>query len=173
MRNDIAPVLLASFNSDLPAPGYLVRIDFTTPLRFSSRGPVLFGGDMFDRPAQVTDLTDGAGGLLSATVSLPNAEFGLNAYFANPAASPLRRRVRIWISDGNGPHAADACTLLIDGLMDAPRPGPVITFVVRNTPRGAERSPRVRLLPPLAEYLQAPGTIIDWDGERYVLEGSE
>lgn len=143
--------------AELALPGGLV-------VRASTRGAVTWGGHTWDHSLDLAGLREIAGGGVQGTLRLDNRDHALTPALTG-ADDPRGGPVRVWLGDG------DEMVLMVAGELDAVGAvWPVAEIAI--TSQGVRRmlAPRVRLLPPLVRHLTPPGTIIDWGGERIVLE---
>jgi len=155
----------------ITTPIYLVRINLSTgDVRHSSRGDVTYNGYSWSGTGiRVENLTPTKGGGMSGAISIPNTDLAWSAIVLN---NDIRGRdIDISMVYSETPSVGDA-VMVFSGVMDSV---PVIdTRVVINIVSegiGTAFSPRLFCAPPLCNHMPAAGTIIEWSGERYVLEG--
>lgn len=156
-------------HSDATQPGYLVQIDLPTVLRLSSREEIQWDGHTWEQGrVQVRSIDDAPGAALSATLALDNGDLSLTDLFT--LNDPRDALVKIWAIDGEYSLSDGQALLLFQGELDEPSGiDDVIAFNATSEGRVRQFSPRHRLLPPLCNHMTAPGTIIDWGGERIAL----
>jgi hypothetical protein len=149
------------------APGWLISIATATPLRYSTRGTLTYGGHTYTGGATLSGV--GESGLLSeARLGLPNADNAASAL----ALTDLLRDVEVTVSAyydvaGTG-YAETLGTLAIDAV-EAITPTRV-SFVLATPAQAASHQPAVLLGPPLCRHIPAPGTTITWGGTTITIE---
>lgn len=155
---DISTALETSINSDTNSPAYLVALTLDGGIvkRFSSRGALFWDGNDWGGFVDVSSITHQAGGVLSASMNFTLDEMERDA--TNLTASPVT--VEIWQGD-SGEYA--------------------YTFKGRSTrisitDSGVEIKSRnwsdqrqVIIAPPFVSYITPPGTVVEWGGQRIIL----
>lgn len=166
------PYLQTEVSRAATAPFYLVELVFqSTTLRLSTGRDVSWRGyDWLATGVAVTELTPLEGGM-EGRLSLPNADLGASALVL--AEDIHDRPCRIWILYGDGPYGADDAVLLFDGAVDGMEipPGSLrVELALQSRDAGTAFAPRIFCAPPLCHHAPPVGTVIDWDGERHVME---
>jgi len=148
-------------------PGYLIQIDATSTLRYSTRATLTYDSQTWTGGARVDRLNTARGGV--AAVALPNADNALSALILADALTD--KRTRIWAIYGDGPTDA---TLMFDGVVDGSDAIGVLECIINLADNGSARSsiPDVVIGPPLANHLVPPGTQINWGNTIYTVEAS-
>ena len=155
----------------ITTPIYLVRLNLQSgDVRYSTRGDISYNGyTWLGNGVRIENLSPTKSGGVSGSISIPNTDL---AWSAIVLGNDIRGRdvdIRMVYSDT--PSNNDA-VMVFSGVMDAV---PVIdTRVVINVISegiGTAFSPRLFCAPPLCNHMPAAGTVIEWSGERYVLEG--
>ncbi len=156
-------------NAPVTAPGYLLQIDFPTVLRWSNRGDVSFGGNVFagrsfvvqgpqlNRDAQTT-----------LTVSTPNHDNAIGTVLLTDKL--FNRRVQLWSFDGD--PDTDGVVSLFDGVGDKCRVGMrecVMQCVLAG--QTVVKEPAIRIVRNAVRQTITPsGSRIAWGDELFVLE---
>lgn len=172
MARELTTALADALARAVTEPLYLVQIDLAgQSLRYSSAGAVSWL-DQTWLPAglRVEELRPAEAGGQEGRLALANQDNVLSALLL--AESLYDRRVRIWTLYGRGPWDEEDAVLLFDGALDGARLDPYraeLDLVSQDA--GTAYSPRLYVDPPLCRHLPAPGTVVAWEGERYVLEG--
>lgn len=147
------------------SPGYLVEIDTQPPVRFSTRGSLVYDGNLYLDGASVRKVAPGAS---KAEIQIPNHDNAASALVLGYGLEDVA--VRIYAIHGDAPTARD---LLWSGVIDGAE---LSTRWARLTCSAAARSggavPDIVIAPPLCNHLPAPGTSFLWNGEKYVLQAS-
>lgn len=151
-------------------PAYLVEIGFTTKLRFCTRTSADWNGFLWAHGGvQVGQITTGAGGAKSATVTLPNNAFAFSQIVL--AESAAGKALKIWKLFGEPPYATADAALVFDGIIDEV-PEMVERVVLNASSRTARAAfaPSITIGPPFFNFLPRPGQTIVWGGETYELQ---
>ncbi|MGV6858448.1 MAG: hypothetical protein ACWA5X_05690 [bacterium] len=169
---DLPAALSARLSLPVSQPCVLAQLELEHQvLRLCSRESVTWGGYTWEAGrCQLADMKDQPGAAQSADLLIDNADYAFTDLFT--LADPRGSAVSVWVADGSGTLQIDQAVLVLEGEMDAvPQIDAVIRCSLSSAGRLREFSPRHRLLPPLCNHLTAPGTIVDWGGERIVLGG--
>ena len=78
-----------------------------------------------------------------------------------------------YVAEGYGHQgfvADDPVLLMVANITAAAADGDAVRLDLAHKYRGTKWAPGIRLLPPISNYLPAPGTVIAWGGENWVLE---
>lgn len=166
----------AAVGADVTQPGYLVQIDFASPLRLSGRGAITWAGQSWAAwDVRIDGIgIDGAASAQNGSVTLGNADYTTGALVLGEGVSG--RAVNIWKFYGEAPALGDP-VLVFSGVGDdaiiSPDGG-----VVRI---GLQQSGGVTLFCPRTyitresgrAFLPATGSIIQWNGETFRLEAPQ
>jgi hypothetical protein len=172
MTRTISAALTTAIGLDVVAPGYLVEIAFGTPLRLSSRGTLSWSGSAWTAwDVRVQGLGISAGQSSGAgSLSIGNADYSVSALVLGEGIA--NRVVNVWAFYTESPATADPVHVFAGVADDAqidPTRGVVTVSLVQTNAR-ALFAPRLYITPESGfSHLPAPSTVIDWDGERYVL----
>jgi hypothetical protein len=153
-------------------PGYLVEILFPTPLRLSTRGQVAWSGQTWlPWRVSVQGLTvDAQGSESTGSLVIGNADYSISALILLNGIA--QRGVNIWKFYSATPGASDPVQIFA-GLADAASFDPAnrnvsVTLGQANT--RALDAPRFYITAENGfNFVPAPGSFIDWDGERFEL----
>jgi hypothetical protein len=151
-------------------PAYLVQIDFSYPIRASTRGELEYEGSFWPAASvMVGEISSGQGGGKSVQISVANNAFAFSQIVLAESASG--KRVRVWKLFGEAPYSSLDATLVFDGFIDSVPE--MIKRVVFNCTTGPVRSisiPNVTIGPPYFNHLPRSGQVINWGGEKYELQ---
>ena len=151
------------------APGYLVEIGFSSPIRLSTRGDQSWDGQAWTggRLGKVSGIaSDGKGGQ-KARIELINTDLAYSALVL--ADGVAERTCRIWTFYGDNP---DDATLVLDGVLDSAdiRPDIVSVDVIGEAIKTATFPRRFIGRGTGFNQLRPAGTKITWGGQTYILE---
>lgn len=154
-------------------PGYFVEVLFTTPLRFSSRGQINWGGQVWlARDVNVQNIAfDAAGSVQNGTIELGDTDGALAAVLL--AQGVADKAVNVWAFYTDAPGVDDPELIFAgsgDGwsLTEAARK---VVLTVRQFKASTSSAPRVRITPERGfNFLPVPGTTLNWAGEVFSLE---
>jgi len=168
MSRTLASSISTAIAQPVTQPGYLIQIDATSTLRYTTRATLTYSGQTWTGGARVERLDTARGG--DAAVALPNTDNALSALILSDALTD--KRTRIWAIYSDSPTDAE---LLFDGLVDGADAIGALECVLNLTDNGSARSsiPDVTIGPPLANHLVPPGTQISWGTTTYTVEASE
>lgn len=163
MAKTLATSLVTDTAKRITSPGYLVELDFSTPLRLSTRGDQSYDGKIWTagRLGEVKVSADGG------QIEIMNGDLAASALILNEGATD--RAISIWKFYADNP--ADVVQVFA-GVCDSSEIGPDrvrIRLVAEN--RRTLYSPR-RFIGQATgfNHLLPAGTRITWGGETYVLE---
>jgi hypothetical protein len=149
------------------APGWLITIATATPLRYSTRGTLVYGGQTYTGGATLSGV--GESGLLSEVrLGLPNTDNAASAL----ALTDLLRDVEVTVAayyDVSGTGYAETLATLVIDAVEAIEPTRVV-FVLATIAQAASHLPDVVLGPPLCRHIPPPGTTIAWAGTTITIE---
>lgn len=164
------------------APNWLFRLHFKSgTLRAASRLQVTWNDELFpvvgfDPPTITGAPASGQAG--SFSVIAEYRAFAAQVLNENPRGKRIEiyRSLQTGVPGFEGFEAPIDIThaeLVFDGVMNNVQPfgvGEKVTVNITTEGRLNSKAPRLRFLPPLCNHLPAPGTVITWGGERYILE---
>ena len=185
----------ALINESVTKPIYLIDLQFPTQEYLSTNGDQvsrefsLVGDVIIGGPA--TTYIGGEIGLsaaadwATASVRMPASVARMQALITGdwrgspakiyllPAINYPMRLESGYIADGYARQGfvVDSPILLLDGIITgASGDNGSITVDITHTSRIGKWAPRIRLMPPICNWLPAPGTRLNWAGEVFVLE---
>ena len=170
MTRTLSTALSTAVGLDVVSPGYLVEVAFASPLRVSSRGTLSWSGNSWTAwDVRVQGLSVEAGGATAnGTLVLGNADYTISALVLSEGVA--NRAVNVWAFYGEAPATADPVQIfagVADDVQIDPTRG-VVTLQLVQANAAALFAPRFYITPESGfSHLPAPGTVIDWDGERY------
>lgn len=150
------------------SPGWLIEIGTTTPLRYSTRGTLSYGGYTWVGGAVLSGVEFSGDLGASVTLELPNTD---NAASALALTDLLREvEVTLWAYydvSGTG-YAEELRTLAVDAVesINSTR----VEFSLSSIAEGASRLPDVLVGPPLCNHIPPAGTVIRWGWTTVTLE---
>lgn len=163
-------------------PIYLIDIEFPTPESLSTNGDQTVGAVTYiGGEIGLSAAADWA----TASVRLPPSAARVQTLIAGdwrgksaqiyllPAVDYPLRIVPGYVKAGYGRQGfvVDDPILLIDGILTgASADASALTIEVTHRGRVGKWAPRIRLMPPICNWLPAPGTRLTWAGEVFVLE---
>ncbi|WP_347278609.1 hypothetical protein [Plasticicumulans sp.] len=160
----------AALAGPITRPLLLIELSLSPVQRWSTGGAVTWNGYAWSESgARVEDLSELPGAAVEGRISAPNADGALGALLLAQGATDLP--CRIWALYGDGPYALGDAVLLFDGVTDGAEHGLRVTIGLITAARRRLTAPRLRCAPPLCNRLPPAGTVLAWNGERYVLEG--
>ena len=173
MTRSISGALTTAIGLDVVSPGYVVEIAFATPLRLSSRGTLVWSGNTWTTwDMRVQGLaTEAQGSASGGSLVLGNADYTISALVLGEGVA--NRAVSVWKFYGDTTPAAGDPVKIFAGVADDAAIDPnngTVTLKLVQTNAQALFAPRFYITPEMGfSFLPAPGSVIDWDGERYVL----
>lgn len=174
MTRTVTAALTTEIGRDVVTPGYLVEIGFATPLRLSSRATLSWSGNTWTTwDVRVRGIAVEAQGSTSGgSLVLWNGDYTISALVLGEGVA--NRAVKIWVFYGDTALAASDPVQVFVGVADDASIDPTsgaVTLSLVQTNAAALFAPRFYVTPENGfSYLPAPGTVIDWDGERFVLD---
>jgi len=163
MAKTLAASLVTATGKTITTPGYLIEIDFATPLRLSSRGDQSHDGNTWTggRLGQVQVGEEGG------QIELMNGDLAMSALILNEGIAD--RAVSIWKFYDSNPTDVVA---VFSGVGDGVEIG-IDRVRVKLAPenRRTQYSPR-RFIGAATGFTQLipAGTRITWGGQTYILE---
>jgi len=160
MPRSLPATLASAIGQPVTRPGYLIQLDSATPIRFSTRGTVLYDGQWWLEGAAVSGLSQSAAS--APTVTIPNQDNSGSALLLGDRLIDVR--ARIWAYDAGAP---DDAILLFDGVIDgAGDIGPLTCSIqLAQTSHARGRYPNLVIAPPLCNYITPAGTQFTLAGE--------
>lgn len=173
---------LALINETVTKPIYLIDLQFPAQEYLSTNGDQVVGAITY---------TGGEVGLsaeadwATASIRMPASPARMQALITgdwrgNPAKIYLLPAINYpmrledgYVADGYARQGfvADDPILLLDGIITgASGDSNSVTIDITHTSRIGKWAPRIRLMPPICNWLPASGTRLTWAGEIFVLE---
>ena len=169
---------------NVTAPRYLVRLHLEDPMHLSTRDTLVYAGAVWVQ----SDIRIGRVSELTATLSVRNTDwiFSANAfrgeYTYRPVeilfAYPYIEAPPPYFPEGyldfpieeyvQSPDMVDIITLFAGHISDINSIGDWLEVTAVRTEE--KRYPSVKIRPPLANHLPAPGQIITWKGQTYRID---
>lgn len=155
------------------SPGYFVEVLFSTPLRFSSRSTIEWGGQVWiARDIDVRNIAfDATGSVQNGSIELGDTDGALAAVLL--AQGVADKGVNVWAFYSDAPGVDDP-ELIFSGSGDGwslSETSRKVTLTVRQFKSATAFSPRVRITPERGfNFLPVPGTTLSWAGEVFTLE---
>lgn len=174
MTRTLTAALTTEVTRDVTSPGYLIEIQFSTPLRLSTRGTMVWSGNTWTTWGAIVRgiATDSQGDESSASIMLWNGDYTLSALVLGEGIA--NRVVNIWKFYGDSALTVTDPVHVFSGVADDASVNPTNGEVTINLVRvnaAAQFAPRFYITPDNGfSFLPAPGTVIDWDGERFILD---
>lgn len=163
MAKTLAASIATATGQRITTPGYLVQIDFSTPLRLSSRGDQSWNDYTWTR-GRLGKVDAGEGG---GSIELLNADLAMSALVLNEGLAD--RAVTVWAFYADNPTDVEQ---VFAGVADSTEIGSerVRTRLLPEN-RATQYSPR-RFINAAAGFntLMPAGTRITWGGQTFVLE---
>lgn len=163
-------------------PIYLIDIEFPTPQSLSTNGDQTVGANTYlGGEIGLSAAADWA----TASVRMPPSVARMQTLIAGdwrgksaqvyllPAVNYPQRIAAGYVKAGYGRQGfvVDDPILLIDGILTgASADASALTVEITHRGRVGKWAPRIRLMPPICNWLPAAGTRLSWAGEIFVLE---
>lgn len=169
MPRTLSAGLVTAVERTVTNPGWLIEVDTSPKLRYSTRGTLSYGGYTWVGGAYLSGINE-AGLSPSTTLSLPNFDNSASSL----ALSDLLRDVGVTIyayyddAVASLTYAVELATLLIDSVNSLSTTEAV--FSLSTASQAATHVPSVVVGPPLCNHIPPPGTKVNWGGTVYVLE---
>lgn len=174
MTRTVTAALTTEIGKSVVSPGYLIEIGFASPLRLSTRATIAWSGNTWTTwDARVQGLsTEGSGSTSGGSLTLWNGDYTISALVLGEGVA--NRSVKCWKFYGDSALTTSDPVQIFVGVVDDAEIDPTrgtVTLQLVQTNAAALFAPRFYVTPENGfNYLPAPGTVIDWDGERYVLD---
>lgn len=179
---DVTASQQALLDEAVTRPIYLIDLEFPTPLSLSTNGDQTVGAVTYlGGEIGLSAAADWA----TASVRMPPSVARMQILIAGdwrgksaqiyllPACNYPQRIAAGYVKDGyarQGFVTADPI-LLIDGILTgASADASALTVEITHRGRVGKWAPRIRLMPPICNWLPAAGTRLSWAGEVFVLE---
>jgi len=169
--------LVGTTNSGVAAavtePGYLVQIDFSAPVRLSSRGDVSWSSNAWVAwDIRIGGLlSDGSVSAQNGSLQLGNTDYTIGALVL--AEGVAGRAVNIWKFYGATPATGDP-VLIFSGVADDATiepDGGTVNIGLQQQGGMTLYCPRTYITRAAGfSFLPARGTLIQWNGETFKLE---
>ena len=172
MARTLTGTVTTAVGAAVTRPGYLVQIDFTSPLRLSSRGDVSWNSLSWGAwDVRITGLAiDGAASAQDGSLVLGNTDYTVGALVLGEGIAG--RAVNVWKIYGETPALTDP-VLVFSGVAD----GAAINPDGGDVTIGLQQAGGVTLYCPRTyinrasgfSWIPADGTLIQWNGETFRL----
>jgi hypothetical protein len=165
--------MTAAVGAAVTLPGYLVKIDFATPVRLSSRGDVSWTGWTWAAwDVRISGLgIDGAKSSQNGRLVLGNSDYTIGALVLSEGVAG--RAVNIWKFYTETPALADP-VLVFSGVADSATCEPnggTVTLDLQQSGGITLYCPRTYINRASGHsFVPAAGTLVQWNGETYRLE---
>lgn len=144
--SDTLPAKIASgVLIDTSQPIFFMEINFSTPLRLTSRETLTVDGDVFTAANLQIDPLRG--------FKLFNENDNFSPQFLNERTTGLA--VKVWQSYGDGPFVYNDLKIMLDGELGSGKVGPFIDFNLKRYK--TSKTPRILLGPPTMNHLPQDG----------------
>lgn len=166
----LSAALTTEINKAITAPVFLIQIDFSSSVYYSTRNDVTWNSQTWiDVGVAVQRISLDSINGRSARVAFQNAD---NAASTLILAQGIRdTRIQIWQAYGaSDTIPLDQATQIFDGyLAESPRISTEVVIVAYALPEQVLQSPRFRIAEPICKHLPLPGKKIKWNGDNYTL----
>ncbi len=174
MPRELSAAFTTALSAAVTVPGYLIEINFATPFRLCTRTTITWNGLTWSRWG--ADLrgfvTDGAQSIISGSLILENTDNTLGTLIL--AEGVADRSIKIWKIYGETPGVIDAL-FLVHGVGDGAsidiNKGQVEISIMQAGGATLYTPRRYITREEGFQAIVARGTLIQWGGENYVLEG--
>lgn len=168
----ISPATLAATRATVTSPGYLVEIDFSTPVYLSSRGLMVWSGQNWVPWGIGVALEfDGANSSLNGTLRLLNTDLAIGALVLGEGIAG--KAIQIWSFYGDAALADDDPEPIFSGVGNGAEIDPdsgIVTISMQQVGGTTLYCPRTYINAASGHSFVPPtGTIINWNGETFVL----
>jgi len=168
MPRTLATGIAAALAGPITEPIYLIQLNFSVVLRYSTAGDRSWNGySWIGNGAALESWAQESGGRIRGRVSVPNADNSISAVVLGEGARG--NTCCIWVADGTA-VATDDPVQIFDGVMDACDIGLRVGIDIVSDQYQRAFLPRVVVAPPTFNHLPARGSTITWAGETYELE---
>jgi len=173
MSRTLTGAMTTAVAAPVTLPGYLVKVDFTSPLRLSSRGTLTWTGASWAAWfIRISGLgIDGQRSSQNGRLTLGNTDYTLGALILSEGIAG--RAVNIWKFYGEAPADADAVLAfsgVADGMSCEPDSG-TVTIDLQQSGGATLYCPRTYINRASGHnFAPAAGTLIQWNNETYRLE---
>ena len=166
MPRTLPSVISSGIAQAITTPGYLIQIDTSITLRYSTRGTVPYDSDTWIGGARVDSLDLGAG---TGRIAIPNADDAAGALILANALSEVA--VTIWAFAEAEPTDV---VQVFSGVIDAAEEIGELECVLSLAPTTGARSsiPDIVIGPPLCNHLLPAGTVITWGNTTFTIESA-
>ena len=172
MTRFLSPPTATGTSAPVTLPGYLVEIDFATPIYLSSRGNLTWNGQSWIAwDVRITGLgIDGAASSQNGNLTLGNTDYTIGALVLQQGAAG--QVVKVWKFYGEAPAAADP-VLVFAGVADAAAIDPdngTVTMTLQQEGGITQFSPRTYITYASGfSHIPPSGTVIHWNGDTFTL----
>ena len=150
-------------------PGYLLEIEFSTTVRWSTRGTLTWNSQTWVGREFKVQMSGGRGMDAKLTLTLLNNDNAIGTLCLADGVG--NRNIRLWKFTGNAPSLTD-CSQIFGGIGD--------TFsltkrrvTIQAVPKGMEviKEPSLRIVRNAVRAELTPaGTRVPWNGEIFILQ---
>ncbi len=172
MLRVVSSTLQTKLDAVVTEPGYLIKVDFSTVLRYSSRGNITYSGNLFiGSDVMVSGLSWNSQGIQQGSVKIGNTDlaFGAIAFVEGFSDRP----VTIWQFYEGAVGASDVVELFSGvGTGECEITEREVSFSVISQSSRTKFSPRRYMTRENGFAENTPiGTRIPWGNEIYIIEG--
>lgn len=173
MARTISATVEVAVNQPITAPGYLVEIEFSTPLRLSSRGNLnVLGNDWQRWGVGVTGIgVDSTSSMQSGSLNIANTDLIISTLVLEEGIAD--RPIHIFKFYGETPEDEDVI-LLFDGVggeTSIDTSSPLIKVSLRQARDGVQFAPAKYITVDQGFSMLPPaGTVIEFGGQTYILQ---
>lgn len=163
MRTSVNAGFATLLGAPVTSPGYLIEIEFSTTLRFSTRGTITIGATTWtQRSFQVS-------GFPTPTITFIDSDNVIAAFLYNDKVRG--RAIRIWKFDGEAPTATEYSQIqeLHGDDFSINKRATIIRTVLKGADSVKEPDTRIVRNAVRQEIIE-PGTKFFWGAELYTVE---
>jgi hypothetical protein len=172
MTRSLSTPTAAATAADVTLPGYLVEIDFATPVYLSSRNTLPWNGQTWVAWDIAVDQlgTDGTTASQTGSLTLGNTDYTLGAMVLGEGAAG--RPVHVWKFYGTAPALADP-VLMFYGVADQATIDPdrgTVSITLQQEGGITQFCPRTYINQASGfNHIPPSGTVIHWNGDTFTL----
>lgn len=171
MPRTITPAQQVELAKNVTTPVYLIHLDFTIPLYYSTKQEIIYDTNTYvaDKAVKVT-LNDNSG-IISGTLQISNIDLNIGAVALSETLQG--KACNIYTISTTAGTATDV-TLLMGGVVSGVSSisEKQVILEVNSINANIAYSPRIYCSPPLFNHAIPSGTIINWGDTTYELVGS-
>lgn len=175
MSRTLTAALLSELGNAVTTPGYLVEIQFSTPVRLSTRGTLPWNGNTWiSRAVEVGGLGYAVDSpAQSGSLKIGDSDMAMTALVL--AQGIASRTINVWKFYGSTPAAADPVQIFAgagDAAQMDPGSGVVTISLVQRGARELYAPRRFMTKANGFNYMPVPGMKIEFNGEGFTLAAS-